>query len=106
MNDLLPPPPPAPMYQEHALKRATVPPVEAAIDAVGESVNKLEDVVDDLLQRLEPVLTPGAPQAPQPMAPVPPKAPTSPVVSSLSELRNRLDKLAGQVSIVTKRVEL
>ena len=87
-------------------KAVGAPRVEVAVGEVNSAIDTLVDVVDSLLRRIEPALTPDTPQPPVPMQPMPPKPPVSTLANSLDGLRSRVEQLSSRVAATVRRVEL
>lgn len=80
--------------------------VESSIARIEESLVDLQDLLDVLLRRIEPVL---APQAPPPEAPcvgMPPRAAASVVVSCLLSKAETIEAITKRIAAATARVEL
>lgn len=101
----MPPPPPAafnPIQGAPRLERA----VERANSELANALTGLDKAFDELLKRLDPVLTPAAPAVQVAGQPMPPQAPKCELAGSIERKASAVLKLLARVEAVTNRLEL
>lgn len=106
MNDVLTPPPaPAPWLATPAsAPRETA--VETNMAALEKALAELDNRVDDLLDRIQPALTPQAPMPPTACAGGAPRPLASPLADSIRGKAEVIEAITKRIAATTARVEL